>query len=147
MCEVIKLTNGLFKIEGSKNPFAHWLIVKIYGGKKMYRVMDTLEDCKQQVEEWDEDYIRLTGDKSIRKGIPGLLDLYYKEKGINKSGPSYFYVYKANTNELLFSGESVDIAKKLNTTAKYLNKLVKKENNILRKTYEVTKAPKEVCNV
>lgn len=146
MCTLIKYSEGLYKVEGSSNPFAKWKIVKKYGNRVCVHVMETLEDCKQQVEEWDEDYMRYTG-KTIERGIPGLLDLYYEEKGIKKKSPSYFYVYKPGTKELLYSGRPVDIAKTLNTTVKYLNKLVKKENNILRKLYEVTVSPKEKCNV
>jgi len=87
--------DSIYRISLSgNNPLAGYLVVKTYGDKQKRRRMCCLDDIRQQVQEWDDDYCRNHSDFENR-GINVLLG---KNKEKTRPAKNYYHVYDGQGN-------------------------------------------------
>ena len=59
--------DGIYKLElSSANPYGKYLVLKTYEGVQKARKLPTLDDCKQQIKEWDDDYYGLNNQQIVK---------------------------------------------------------------------------------
>ena len=59
--------DGIYKLElSSTNPYGKYLVLKTYEGVQKSRKLPTLDDCKQQIKEWDDDYYGLNNQQIVK---------------------------------------------------------------------------------
>lgn len=99
--------DGIYRISlSSSNPLAGYLVVKTYGDEQKRRRMCSLDDIKQQVQEWDDDYCRKHSDFENR-GINVLLG---KKKEKIRPARNYYHVYN-DQGDLYLQGYGDELAK------------------------------------
>ena len=99
--------DGIYRISlSSNNPLAGYLVVKTYGDEQKRRRMCSLDDIKQQVQEWDDDYCRKHSDFENR-GINVLLG---KKKEKTRPARNYYHVYN-DQGDLYLQGYGDELAK------------------------------------
>jgi len=99
--------DSIYRISLSgNNPLAGYLVVKTYGDKQKRRRMCCLDDIRQQVQEWDDDYCRNHSDFENR-GINVLLG---KNKEKTRPAKNYYHVYDGQGN-LYLQGYGDELAK------------------------------------
>lgn len=89
-----------------------YIVKKSYEGIQESRILLTIEDCLEQIKEWDEKYFYKLGienfglsfNKTIEKVYEKLLTQTYNEK-------KYFFVYDYESNNLLYEGNLEKIRK------------------------------------
>lgn len=134
--------DGIYTINSDRNPFAKYLIVKHYGQEIKRKAMSCYEDCKQQIDEWDEDYLNECNDKTFKKGLANLNKLVAEELGIvggnyeASNRRSYLYVYK--DNKLVFEGDSLQCSTFLDVLPKRVNECAR-SGKALRSGHTISK--------
>ena len=109
--------DGIYKIELTKgNPYARYLVVKTYGSKQKRKRMCSMEDIKQQVQEWDDDYSRIEPGFDYR-GINVLFSGYTKKKEASRPKKNYYSVYD-NKGMLYMQGFGDEIAERFGCKSK-----------------------------
>lgn len=128
----IKLTNS--------NPYCRYLVVKTYGSEQKQKRMCSLEDCKQQVQEWDEEYSR-KDPLFINRGFKNLL----KKKKESKPHWNYYSVFDRSGN-LYMEGFGQEIAEHFGVKSKSVCNAANEKGRSLsvviegeKKKYEVVK--------
>ena len=105
--------DGIYKIELTKgNPYARYLVVKTYGSEQKKKRMCSMEDIKQQVQEWDDDYSRIVPGFDYR----GTKVLFGKQEP-KKAARNYYTVFDKNGN-LYMQGYGSEIAEKFGCKSK-----------------------------
>ena len=99
--------DGIYRIKlTASNPYCSYLLVKTYGNVQKKKKCCTLEDCRQQVEEWNSDYRKIDPYYS-RSGFNALLNR--KEK--TREPRNYYSVFDRDGN-LYMQGFGDEIAKR-----------------------------------
>ena len=66
--------DGIYKLElSSANPYGKYLVLKTYEGVQKARKLPTLDDCKQQIKEWDEENEKVNDNQVIVKVLGYIL--------------------------------------------------------------------------
>ena len=99
--------DGIYRVNLSvNNPYSHYLVVKTYGDKQKKRRMSSMEDIRQQVQEWDDEYCR-SYPLFDKRGINILLG---KNKQRIRPARNFYSVYDKEGN-LYAQGYGNEIAK------------------------------------
>ena len=88
------------------NPYGEYLVVKTYGDRQKKRCMSSLNEIRQQVKEWDDEYCKYY-PLFDQRGIDNLLG---KKKQKAKPAKNYYSVYDKEGN-LYTQGFGDEIAK------------------------------------
>ena len=96
--------DGVYELQlNDRNPFGRYLVVKTYGNITKKKAFYDLADCKQQINEWDEDMAATT------KGLDGL---FKAKKERARENYRNFYSVFDNSGNLIMEGEGSEIAQK-----------------------------------
>lgn len=133
--------DGIYEIKlTNRNPYCRYLVVKTYGNEQRQKRMCSLEDCKQQIQEWDEEYSR-KDPFFINRGFKNLL----KKKKENKPYRNYYSVFDRNGN-LYMEGFGQEIAERFGVKSKAVCNAANEEGRCLsvvidgeKKLYDVVK--------
>ncbi|MBQ6148052.1 MAG: hypothetical protein IJI83_01075 [Oscillospiraceae bacterium] len=132
--------DGIYRISlSSSNPLAGYLVVKTYGDEQKRRRMCSLDDIKQQVQEWDDDYCRKHSDFENR-GINMLLG---KKKEKIRPARNYYHVYN-DQGDLYLQGYGDELAKIFGCKSKTICNVANTEG---RRLTAIINDRKELLNV
>lgn len=111
------MKDGIYRI--NRSPLVRYLVVKHYGDAEKTRYMTSLEDCKQQIQEWDAEYKVCTVKKMATRKNSG----YARE----------YHVYDKD-NVQIACGKGKDVASlfgcHINTLINAANRMVNFQNNL-----------------
>ena len=109
--------DGVYRISLSReNPYARYLVVKTYGSKQKKKRMCSLEECEQQVKEWDDDYSK-KDPKFNYKGFKILFPNYRGKKETSRPARNYYSVYDSR-GALYMQGFGDEIAERFGCKSK-----------------------------
>ncbi len=132
--------DGIYRISlSSSNPLAGYLVVKTYGDEQKRRRMCSLDDIRQQVQEWDDEYCRNHSGFENR-GINVLLG---KKKEKTRPARNYYCVYD-NQGNLFLRGYGDELAKAFGCKSKTICNVANTEG---RRLTAIINDRKELLNV
>ena len=131
------IKDGIYKINLTRaNPYARYLLVKTYGNDQKQKRMCSLEECKQQLDEWDSDYSRSNPDYND-KGLLGYFGKVKKEK--LREYRNYYTVFDKGGNVVMegdgnqigevFGCKSKTVANVANTKGRRLTTTIEGKRN------------------
>lgn len=111
------MEDGIYRV--NRSPLIKYMVVKHYGDIEKIRYMTSIEDCKQQVKEWDLEYRVCTSKKVATRKNSG----YARE----------YHVFDKN-NVQIACGKGKDVASQfgchINTLINAANRMVNFQNNL-----------------
>lgn len=111
------MEDGIYRV--NRSPLIKYMAVKHYGDIKKIRYMTSIEDCKQQIKEWDLEYKVCAAKKVATRKNSG----YARE----------YYVFDKN-NVQIACGKGKDVASlfgcHINTLINAANRMVNFQNNL-----------------
>lgn len=70
--------DGVYKINVANIPFAKYVVVKTYNNIKKKRVVETMQDVKDVVAEWNSDYgVKTIKAKDVKEAKKANINYYY----------------------------------------------------------------------
>ena len=119
--------DGVYRLQTSiKNPYARYLVVKTYGSNQMKRAVCDVEDVRQQLMEWDDQFGITDQEK---RGLKNLLRKSRTRKRENYR--NYYSVYDSQGN-LFMEGFGQDIAEHFGCKAKTVCNVANTEGRHLK---------------
>ena len=92
-----QLKDGIYPVKPTiRNPLANYAIIKTFpNGEVKKRFMETIEDCHDQLEEWNQE-----------------LGLKVSTKGIHREKVNHYSLFNVKTGKLEFAGLAKEVAVK-----------------------------------
>lgn len=101
--------DGIYRIKLTvANPYNEYLVIKTYEGKQRARKLPTLEECKQQIAEWDEEYKRAK--------VKAQKEVKHRERA--KATDVIEYVLKDKDDKIITRGSIQDVTQFVGCSAK-----------------------------
>lgn len=112
--------DGIYQIK-SNNPFAKFVVVRTYGNKQLKRAMETMEDIKEQISEWDSIYGTSLTDALKGKDVEKVTEVYR----------NYYTLLDANGN-VFKEGFVGDLVKELGCSPKTIINVANDTSRLMR---------------